>query len=181
MAGNPGDTSPTKRGKLIRNRLLCEVIPPPPPDAPADEPPEGEAGDCKVDRYAAHREPGACKACHDQMDPIGFGLENYDLAGRFREHDDGAPECVIEGEGELIGVGTFSGPAELSDLILDSGIDACVVEQLYIYAMGRRLETDDLPYLESLEGAFTDADHHFDALLLELVADPAFAYRREEQ
>lgn len=181
VAGNPGDTSPTKRGKLIRNRLLCEVIPPPPPDAPADEPPDGEAGDCKVDRYAAHREPGACKACHDQMDPIGFGLENYDLAGRFREHDDGAPECIIEGEGELVGVGTFSGPAELSDLILDNGIDACVVEQLYIYAMGRRLETDDLPYLESLEGAFTDADHHFDALLLELVADPAFAYRREEQ
>ncbi|MEM6996296.1 MAG: DUF1585 domain-containing protein, partial [Myxococcota bacterium] len=115
------------------------------------------------------------------MDPIGFGLENYDIAGRYRDHDDGAPQCIIEGEGEIVGVGTFTGPAELSDLVLDNGLDACVVEQLYSYAMGHALGVEDLPYTESLETTFVDAEHRFDALLLDLVANPAFAYRMEEQ
>lgn len=180
VAANPGDTSPTKRGALIRTRLLCDEIPPPPPDAPADEPPSVESGECKVDQYAAHRESASCAACHDQMDPIGFGLENYDLAGRWRDHDDGAPQCEIEGSGELVGVGTFSGPAELSDLVIDNGIDACVAEHLYIYAMGHQITEDDEPYAEQLATNFVDADHRFDALLLDLVAHPAFGFRKEE-
>ena len=178
VAGNPGDTSPTKRGKLIRNRLLCEVIPPPPPDAPADEPPE--AGECKVDRYAAHRESPSCRGCHDQMDPIGFGLENYDLTGRYREHDDGAPQCTIEGTGELIEYGSFRGPAELSTLLLDNDVlPTCIVEQVYHYAMGHELESHDLPMVDQLVDAFTEDDHRFDTLLLELVAHDAFGFRQE--
>lgn len=180
VAANPGDTSPTKRGALIRTRLLCDPIPPPPPDAPADEPPSAESGECKADRYAAHRDNPSCAACHDQMDPIGFGLENYDIAGRWRDHDDGAPQCEIEGQGELVGVGTFSGPAELSDLVLDNGIDTCVAEHLYTYAMGHQIAADDEPYTEHLATTFADAEHRFDALLLELVAHPAFGFRKEE-
>lgn len=178
VAGNPGDTSPTKRGKLIRNRLLCQAIPPPPPDAEADAPPED--GECKIDRYEAHRQPGPCKGCHDQMDPIGFGLENYDLAGRFREHDEGAPQCTIEGSGELVGYGTFRGPAELSELLLDHEVlPGCIVEQVYHYAMGHALEDPDLAMAMDLEATFSDEGHRFDRLLVELVAHEAFAYRQE--
>jgi hypothetical protein len=74
------------------------------------------------------------------MDPIGFGLENYDMQGRYREHDDGLPECPIEGQGALPdGLGNFSGPAELAEILLDNGyIDACVMEQLYQFAVGPR-------------------------------------------
>ena len=61
------------------------------------------------------------RGCHGQMDPIGFGLENYDIAGRYREHDDGLPECTIAGDGEVAGHGSFSGPAELGALLVDAG------------------------------------------------------------
>ncbi|MFN7135797.1 MAG: DUF1592 domain-containing protein, partial [Myxococcales bacterium] len=81
-----GDTSPTQRGLFIRERLLCQKIPPPPPEVNADDTPESELGPCKEQRYSAHASVGSCKACHAMMDPIGFGLENYDKAGRFRTH-----------------------------------------------------------------------------------------------
>ena len=179
VAANPDDTSPTKRGKLIRNRLLCQEVPPPPPDVPADSPPE--EGNCKWDRYAAHRSEGSCRGCHEQMDPIGFGLENYDIAGRFRTHDEGAPECIIAGEGELVGIGTFNGPKELSDMLLDNGeLDDCIVDQVYRYAMGHAIAPEDEPYTEDLATSFTDAEHRFRVLLMDLVSHEAFAFRMEE-
>jgi hypothetical protein len=115
------------------------------------------------------------------MDPIGFGLESYDLAGRYRAHDDGFPECTISGDGELAGVGTFNGPAELGDLLVGADVlDACAVRQLYRYAMGRAPDGDDEALIGSLADRFADDGHRFDGLLLALVADPAFGFRREE-
>src|SRR5205823_11207851 len=78
-----GDTSPTGRGKFVRERLLCQTIAPPPPGVPTDAPPS-TGGTCKVDRYAAHRANPSCAGCHSQMDPVGFGLENFDRFGRWR-------------------------------------------------------------------------------------------------
>lgn len=180
VAANPDDTSPTKRGKLIRNRLLCQDIPPPPPDVPADTPPE--AGECKVDRYAAHREPGSCKGCHDQMDPIGFGLENYDREGVFRLHDDGAPQCTIDGIGQLVELGEFSGPAELSDMLLETGgLDRCIVDHLMEYAMGREPSVEEAALIDDLAATFFESEHRFDELVVELVANDAFRFRLEEQ
>ena len=85
------DTSPTLRGVFVRNRLLCQTIAPPPPTVAVDEPPAATtAGACKVDRYAAHRS-GGCAGCHNQTDPIGFGLENYDRTGVYRTADKDNP------------------------------------------------------------------------------------------
>jgi Protein of unknown function (DUF1588)/Protein of unknown function (DUF1592)/Protein of unknown function (DUF1595)/Protein of unknown function (DUF1585) len=177
-AANPIDTSPTKRGKLIRERLMCSPVPPPPPDVPADDPPDQALGNCKIDQYAAHREDAGCAACHKLMDDIGFGLENYDRAGRYREHDDGKPECVIAGQGEVFGVGTFQGPAELSDLLLAEGlVDACAVKQLFQYAMGRDLAPSDDAYVGKLVEQFAASDHRFDQLIVDLVSHEAFGYR----
>jgi hypothetical protein len=75
VAGKFGDTSPTQRGKLIRERLLCESIPPPPPNVNVDQPPESPTSTCKYDRYEAHRANGSCSGCHSQMDPVGSGSE----------------------------------------------------------------------------------------------------------
>src|SRR6185503_20729282 len=80
------DTSPTLRGVFVRNRLLCQVVPPPPPNVAVDEPPQSVTSRCKVDRYAAHR-TGSCASCHSQTDPISFGLENYDRSGAYRATD----------------------------------------------------------------------------------------------
>jgi hypothetical protein len=180
VASNVADTSPTRRGKFIREQLMCQTIPPPPPNVNADEPPDPEAAECKVDQYAAHA-VGTCASCHDQMDKIGFGLENYDKQGAYRTHDDGNEACVIPGEGELTGVGTFTGPDQLAQLLLDNDLlDVCVTQQRYRFAIGRAIETDDASFVTALSESFEAADHQFDDLLVALVANPSFAYRREE-
>jgi len=176
-----GDTSPTQRGKLIRTRLLCQEIPPPPPNVNADEPPVSETSNCKWDRYAAHRSTGSCRSCHEQMDPIGFGLERFDETGAYRLHDDGAPECAIAGEGELVGVGTFQGPAELGALLAGSAeFDACFVSQLFGFAAGRTHREEDAVWLDEMTDRFREGDHRLDALLVAYVTDPMFRHRYVE-
>jgi hypothetical protein len=178
------DTSPTQRGILIRTRLFCQTIDRPPPGVNVDAPPVADDPDaCKQERYAQHGEAG-CKSCHDLVDPVGFGLENYDEAGRYREHDDGRPECTIEGRGELVGVGSFSGPAELSSLMIEAGgLDACVVTQLYRFAMGRyELDDPDHELIGRLVDEATEGGElRFDEVLLDMVSTPAFRFRREPQ
>jgi hypothetical protein len=175
-----GDTSPTLRGKLVRERLLCEVIPPPPPDVNVDEPPGADdLGDCKVDRYAEHRSVGACKACHDLMDPIGFGLENFDQQGRWRDHDAGVEACVITGEGDVDGT-PFSGAGGLADLLVAGGtLTDCAVVQAYRLAHGHDPGVEDEPSLARLTAAFGPTGK-MDALFLAITSDEAFLYRREE-
>jgi len=181
VGGFTGATSPTKRGKLIRTRLMCGTVAPPPPDVDADAPPPADGQTCKEERYAAHNENPVCAACHEQMDPIGFGLEAYDYNGQFRTHDPEAPACDIAGEGEVSGVGTFSGPGELAALLIDNDLlDTCAVAQLYRYAMGRQEDEAGVEMINELADEFEEGGHRFDALLLDLVSHPAFSHRREE-
>ena len=91
------DTSPTQRGILVQTRLLCNVVQPPPANVNVDQPPPATASACKLDRYAAHRSVASCGVCHNNLDPIGTGLEQYDIGGKFRTHDDGHPECPLDG------------------------------------------------------------------------------------
>jgi len=179
--GKFSDTSPTQRGILIRSRLLCEPILPPPPTVMADKPPGDMAAVCKWDRYAEHRASGSsCTSCHALMDPIGFGLERYDLAGRYREHDDGLPECTISGEGDLPPYGAFSGPAELGALLVDSGaLERCVVKQVLTFALGRELEPEESTFVDGLTVQMIDSDGVFTELLHAYVASDAFVLRKE--
>ena len=179
------DTSPTQRGLLIRTRLFCQTINKPPADlmVNTDEPPQAADPDaCKSERYFMWKTDG-CKMCHALMDPVGFGLENYDSAGRYREYEPDRPECVIDGQGVLDGVGEFTGPAELGELMIQSGeIDSCVATMLYRFATGRyQLGDHDEALIDRLvENAGGDAGVEFTALVAELVGSEAFRYRREE-
>jgi hypothetical protein len=174
------DTSPTQRGKFVRNRLLCQEIGPPPPGVNVDQPPTSTTSPCKVDRYAEHASSGTCKSCHGMMDPIGFGLENYDREGRFRATDDNLPQCAIAGDGELE-IGKFNGPSELADLLIQSGrLEGCVTTQVYRFAMGRRETPRDAPLIESLALEFQSKNRNFSELMLDLVSDETFAFRMEE-
>ncbi|HWB79281.1 MAG TPA: DUF1592 domain-containing protein [Nannocystaceae bacterium] len=180
VAGKFGDTSPTQRGKLIRKRLFCQAIPPPPPDVNVDEPPPEVTSPCKKDRYNMSSISG-CSDCHALMDPVGFGLENYDQAGRFRTTDNGLPECTIDGEGVIDGM-SFQGPDGLADLLLEEGLlDTCIVSQVYQFAMGHPPDLDDLRYVDDLTDNFAENGFIFDQLMLDLVADEAFLYRKEEE
>jgi uncharacterized protein DUF1592/uncharacterized protein DUF1588/uncharacterized protein DUF1595/uncharacterized protein DUF1585/uncharacterized protein DUF1587 len=186
VAGKFGDTSPTQRGKLIRERLLCESIPPPPPNVNVDQPPTSPTSTCKYDRYEAHRSNGSCSGCHSQMDPVGFGLENYDQVGVFRTHDNGDASCIIAGDGLLFGLGEdgapigFNGPGELAQVLVDSGrLEQCLVTQVYRFAVGHRETDADARYIAALSASFA-AGHHFDDLILDLVTAEQFGYRQEE-
>ena len=171
-----GDTSTTRRGLIVRERLLCEIIPPPPPTVNVDEAPETH---CKSEFVEAHQN-GACGGCHSLLDPIGWGLERYDLAGRYREHDDGKPECAIDGPGELVGVGEFNGPGELGALLTEQEqFDRCVVTQLVRFALGREEQPDDAGLIEDLATAAT-GDWELLDLLVDVVASERFGLTRRE-
>ncbi len=175
------DTSPTQRGILVRNRLLCKNIDPPPPGVNVDQPPPPD-GDvvCKVDRYKTHTSSPSCNACHSQMDPIGFGLENYDIEGRFREHDDDNPDCAIDGVGELPGYGQFSGPKELAHLLVDNSlVGPCFVKQLTSYEAGRPLTDDEQKVVNAWNDDFDAAGHKLDQLLVDQIGGEQFATKRE--
>ena len=174
-----GDTSPVLRGQFVRSRLLCQPLPPPPPDlmVNVDEPP-GDPSACKPERYAMHRSADGCAGCHSLVDPIGFGLERYDTMGRYRTHEVENPECEIAGDGEVLGVGPFSGPGELGELLADqTALRECLVTHLYRFAVGRpETDTDDAT-LSILRERFEALGHRLDALILELVASQAFRHR----
>lgn len=175
------DTSPTQRGIFIAERLRCNEIPAPPPTVDADNPP-GNADDpnaCKEERYAIHNEVGSCAACHSLMDPIGMGLENYDIAGRFRLTDDGKPDCEISGVGELPGVGSFSGPGELAERLVESGeLERCATEQYLQFALGRPLEGDD-ELVDHVVSDFEAEEYDFLQMMTNLASHDAFGFRRE--
>lgn len=178
------DTSPTQRGILVRTRLMCEDVPRPPPNVDTDQPPQGTMDAlCKYERYAQHRDQSSsCAGCHSLTDPIGFGLENYDIAGRYREHDDGLPECIIEGSGEITGVGSFSGPAELSRLLVENDyIDACAVRQFLTFALGRPTTSYETSLLDEMTTAFRTGQHDFKGFVLDFIASDRFARRAEER
>jgi hypothetical protein len=180
LGGKFGDTSPTTRGLMVRTRLLCQVIPPPPPGVNTDDPPTSDVGPCKQDAYQAHSQ-GGCANCHSQLDPVGFGLENYDSLGRYRTHEADNPQCAIEGKGELVPFGEFHGPAALGDRLLEAGISQCLMSQMYRYAAGRaELDSIDQELVLRAAEALGEGDYRLDALIVELVSTEAFGYRREE-
>jgi hypothetical protein len=176
------DTSPVQRGLYVRTRLMCDVVAPPPPDlmVNVDMPPESEPGDCKSEVYTMHS-TGQCSSCHAQIDPIGFGLEQYDREGRVRTHETGRPECGIDGVGEVQGLGAFSGAGELGELLAGSGlIERCATRQLYRFALGRQARVAERDRLESIAAPFAAEGRDFLELLLALVEDPSFALVRLE-
>jgi hypothetical protein len=176
------DTSPTQRGIFVQTRLLCNTVEPAPASVNVDQAPESPDSECKVDRYAAHREASSsCEGCHFQLDSIGFGLEAYDITGRFRTHDDGHEDCPITGDGELPDVAPFNGPGELGRLLVETGeVEHCFVEHLVRYALGRAVKPEEAGVVTALAEAFRSQNYDAKALLLDFVASERFALRREE-
>jgi hypothetical protein len=175
------DTSPTQRGIFVQTRLLCNKVAPPPANVNVDQPPSAPDKVCKLDRYDAHRTLDSCKACHAQLDPIGYGLENYDIGGKYRTHDDAHAECILPDKGELPGFGEFSGPGELARLLVEGGkIEQCFVQQLMSYAVGRELRTEESAARDALLASFKGDAYDLQQLLKTYVSDERFALRQEE-
>jgi hypothetical protein len=139
----PLRTSPVLRGKWVLEQLLGDHVPPPPPGAgalPADDKPE--EGLTLRQRLEAHRSNPDCAACHSRMDPLGFGLENFDPLGRWREDFAGQ---VVDSRGELPTGEVFTGPAELKQILLARKHDFArnLARKMLGYALGRTLTMYD--------------------------------------
>jgi hypothetical protein len=175
VLSTPLRTSVVRRGKWVLGQLLCAEPPPPPPGVEGLMADEIEAATLR-ERLEIHRAQPACAACHAAMDPIGFGLENYDGIGGWRELDDGLP---VDSTGVLPDGREFSGAVELSGILSeDQRFTQCLVDQLYTYALGRGVIETDRPYLRDIARGFIDANRRFEELAIQIATSEPFRNRR---
>ena len=170
LLAHVSSTSPTYRGKFIRQQLLCQTIPAPPNDVDTNLPPAGEYQTMR-ERLEQHMTDPSCAGCHLLMDPLGLGLENYDGIGRYRTEENGA---VIDPNSELDGQ-SFAGAQELGALLKEHvSAPPCMVRNLFRHATGHIETSGESVELEELDVAFADSGYRMQEILVELVASPAF-------
>lgn len=171
-------SSPTHRGKLIRNQFLCQVVPPPPPGLIVAVPP-AVPGVTTRQRMATHASDPSCGACHAQMDPLGFAFEHYDAVGAFRADENG---LSIDASGRINGGtdadGDFDGAAALSQRLAESAdVRACLAQQWVAFAAGAQLDTAAKCSLAASLNEFRAERASLPELLLAIVGSEAFVKR----
>jgi cytochrome c553 len=173
VSSYPTRTSPVIRGKWILDNLLNQPPPPPPPNVPALEEKAAASGGSMRQQLERHRNQAACAACHSRMDPLGFGLENYDAIGRWREED---------ASGELPGGVRFSNPAEMKQILkADPDIFArALTEKMLTYALGRGVELRDRAAVRQIVDRLRANGYRMQELILGIVESEPFRKRRGE-
>ncbi len=178
LAG-PNQTSPVKRGQFVRERLLCQSLPPPPPDVVVELPPL-DAAQTTRERFAKHDSIDACKGCHLLMDPIGLGFETFDGVGVLRLKEAGRD---IDASGEVAGVpwdGRFDGPLDLATKLAASAeAQDCYLRSWFRFGYGRtEVDQVDACSLETARKQFQAGNLGVKDLLAALVTTDAFLYKR---
>jgi hypothetical protein len=178
VQGKPNESSPIYRGRFVREALLCQQLPSPPANIPA--PPEVMPGISTRERAAQHEADPTCSGCHQMLDPIGFGFENFDTLGRYRTEDGGKP---VDASGNVIATrdmdGAFNGVAELArKLSASSEVKECVTRQWFRFALNRFEQPVDDCSMKSVLDSFDAAGQNLSSLPLAIVQTDAFLYRR---
>ncbi len=174
VTSNPDRTSPVKRGKWVLENLLCSSPPPPPAGVEGFKPEDVEA---KTQRelLAQHRSDPVCASCHETMDNIGLGFENYDGVGAFRSLDKGT---AIDPSGTVEGT-PFGGPDELVRIIgADPRFASCAVKKMFTYALGRGTVPTDQEYFDEITDDFEAGGLKLRQLVKLIVLSEPFRYRR---
>jgi len=174
-------TSPTLRGKFVRERFLCTTIPPPPPTVNATLQPPQAASTTRA-RLAQHLVDPTCAGCHNLIDPIGLGFEHYDATGAWQEQEGGQ---AVDASGFVTGVtfdapydGTFNGvPALAVQLAESPEVQACITKQWFRFAYGREETPLDEAVLSQLQTGLEGSGGNLRELLLLLTQTDAFMYR----
>jgi hypothetical protein len=183
LTSKPGETSPTIRGYYVREHFLCHQVPDPPPGTNSNLPPLREdTPQTNRQRLKDHLTERVCAGCHSLMDPIGFGLEKFDVIGRRRETQRitffpdrrdraGRARTVdlpLDVTGTVSGIqdGNFSSPKELGKILARSTeCQDCIVKQLFRYAFGRRETDDDKLVLQEASRVFRASEFRLKELL----------------
>jgi hypothetical protein len=195
----PTATSPTARGIFIRERLLCQHVPPPPPGVNTTLPEPTGADNARTRRQlmTAHASNPTCSSCHRLMDPIGFGLENFDAIGVWRDKEAIAlpgrgqgggggrgrgnrVTLAIDTQGEIAGIpnSTFTDAKQLGKILADSPVcQKCIVRQMFRYSYGRLETGAEEPAIDQIFASFKDSGFRFKTLLLALIESPEFLRR----
>jgi hypothetical protein len=173
-------TSVVLRGKWVLENLLNAPVPPPPPNVPPlDETATGASMSLRQ-QMEKHRSNAVCAACHARMDPLGFGLENFDAIGRWRTEDGKFP---IDASGTLPDGRTFKGPEELEKVLVASRDDfaAALSEKMLIYALGRGLDPSDKPTVKAIARRVAQNDYRISSLIEGIVDSVAFQKRKGDR
>jgi hypothetical protein len=126
-----------------------------------------------------HRKDPNCASCHNRMDPIGFGFENYDAIGAWRDRDAGKP---IDASAKLPDGKSFNGPAELKAVLKgrkDEFVE-CLIEKMLTYALGRGVEHYDGQAIRELNSAMAKNGYKISTLVVEIVKSYPFQYRQKD-
>ncbi|TSA04268.1 MAG: DUF1592 domain-containing protein [Planctomycetaceae bacterium] len=178
VTSNPTRTSPVKRGKWILENLFASPPPPPPPNVPelAVENKEKPLTGTLRQQMEQHRSDPSCAACHQLMDPLGFGLENYNAVGAWRTDDGLHP---VDPSGELPDGRSFKGPAELKTILKgrEEEFRRCFAEKMLTYAIGRGLEHYDACAVQRISRECAENGNRFSVIVTEIVLSPAFRQR----
>jgi hypothetical protein len=182
VTGAETRTAPVRRGRWVLEKLMCQTPPPPPPEATAQI--QKTQDDTRMisqrQRLAEHRVNPSCAACHNLMDPIGLGMENYDAVGRYRTRDESG--MAIDAAGALPDGKVFQGAKELSTMLAaDPRLPSCVIRQLATNATGRLLDRpEDENLVNSLVASAGGKSMTMQDALRAVVLSDAFRRRTPE-
>lgn len=179
VSSYPTRTSVVIRGKYVLQEILGAPPPPPPPDVPPlDEAAVGTSLSLRQ-QMEKHRSNAVCASCHSKMDPLGFGLENYDGIGKWRTMDGKFP---VDSSGVLPNGKTFQTPSEMR-AVLKSQLPQfahCVIEKLMIYALGRGMAAPDRRVIDDIGRKLEAQGYPFQTAIYEVVRSMPFQMRRGE-
>jgi hypothetical protein len=177
VSSYPNRTSVVIRGKWVLENLLNAPPPPPPPDVPGlDEKGVGVTASLRQ-QMEAHRANAVCASCHTKMDPLGFGLENFNAIGKYRTKDGTFP---IDASGTLPDGRKFTSAVELENVLASQpqAFAECITEKMLTYALGRGLERYDKPAVRSIIDKLAAEDYKFSVLVRGIVNSMPFQMRR---
>ena len=174
-------TSPVVRGKWVLENLLGAPPPPPPPDVPSlaenteDAPPRALRA-----RLELHRANAVCASCHKIMDPIGFALENFDATGAWRVEESGSP---INAAGQLADGTKVDGVVSLRNAILarPEVFAGTVTEKLMIYALGRGLDSYDMPAVRAIVRNAASHNYRLSSIIMGVTRSVPFQMRKKPE
>jgi hypothetical protein len=196
LTSKPADTSPTERGVFVREHFLCQIVPPPPAGVNTVLPPAtDEQPMTNRQRLSVHLSNPTCAACHNLIDPIGFGLEHFDAIGRYREQHvvtiyptfdqmvhrtkmkPTEHRLPLDVSAYVRGIpnSEFATPRALGEILAkDPACRKCVVKQLFRYALGRPETSADQPVIDSALREFQDSKFRFKSLIMSIIGSETF-------
>jgi hypothetical protein len=202
LTSKPSETSPTERGLFVREHFLCQVVPPPPPGVNTNLPMNtNDQPLTNRQRLKMHLSSPTCAACHNLVDPVGFGLERFDAVGRYRpkqivtifptldelKTDKNLKPRVHELDLDIgatvrgIQNSDFASPKQLGQILASaSNCQRCVVKQLFRYAMGRSETAADQHLIDAALENFQNSQFNFQALIISIIKSRAFRGGPEE-